>query len=126
MQATSRIQINEARIKELSDAAVKSLEQTAERLKKDVKNAQVIPRDKGNLQGESFFVDTSHCKEGTATLVHATPYARRLYFHPEYNFQKDENPNAKGRWFEDWLKGGVKEDFCQKTFDELYRRNAGL
>lgn len=126
MRVTSTVHISEMRLKELSDAAVKSLEQTADRLKKDVKNAQVIPRDKGNLQGESFFVDTSHCKEGYAILTHATPYARRLYFHPEYNFQKDENPNAKGHWFEDWIPGGEKEDFCKDAFRELYRRNAKL
>ena len=126
MNATSIVKIDQRRLKELSDAVVQSLGGTADRLKKDVKNAQVIPRDKGTLQGESFFVDTSRCDEGVAILAHAEPYARRLYFHPEYNFQTHENPNAKGQWFEDWLPGGSKEDFCSDTFTKLYRRNAGL
>ncbi|PFE42506.1 minor capsid protein [Bacillus cereus] len=29
-----------------------------------------------------------------------TPYARRLYYNPQYNFSKDLNPNAQGLWFE--------------------------
>ena len=34
----------------------------------------------------------------------------------------DENPNAKGEWFEDWLPEGNKSDFVAKTFANLYRR----
>lgn len=137
MNVSSRIVLNHHKIAELTAAAVTSLEQTAEELHKDIQQAQVIPRDTGNLQGEAFFVDYSSCKNGIATLIHATPYARRLYFHPEYNFHQEVwtdkkgkehegNPNAKGRWFEDWLPGGEKEDFCKKAFKEFYRRNAGL
>ena len=126
MKVTSRININQQKLAELSAAAVVSLEQTAEALHTEVVQAQVVPRDTGNLQNEAFFVDCSQCKDGTATLGHTTPYARRLYFHPEYDFQTHENPNAKGKWFEDWLPGGEKEDFCAKAFAKLYRRNAGL
>lgn len=126
MNATSKVRIDRRKIAELTRAAVVSLEQTAEALHTEVIQAQVVPRDTGNLQNEAFFVDTSQCKNGTATLVHSTPYARRLYFHPEYNFQTDENPNAKGKWFEDWLPGGKNEEFCSKTFKALYRRNAKL
>lgn len=126
MKATSKIQIDYRKIAELTGAAVTALEQTAEALHTEVIQAQVVPRDTGNLQNEAFFVDYSHCAEGTATLAHSTPYARRLYYHPEYNFQTHENPNAKGKWFEDWLPGGKNEAFCEKAFKELYRRNAGL
>ena len=126
MNATSIVKINQKKLIELSAAAVVSLEQTAEALHTEVQQAQVVPFDTGNLQNESFFVDTSRCNEGVATLAHATPYARRLYFHPEYNFQTHENPNAKGEWFEDWLPSGSKEDFCSDAFTKLYRRNAGL
>lgn len=37
---------------------------------------------------------------GQGVLTWATPYARRLYYNPQYNFQKDRNPNAGGLWFE--------------------------
>lgn len=80
----------------------------------------------GRLQNESTFVDFRKSNSGMVSIVSSTPYARRLYFHPEYHFDKGENPNAKGRWYEDWLPGGKHEDFCQKAFAELYKRLAGL
>lgn len=80
----------------------------------------------GTLQNDSTFVDYRESNSGIASIVSSTPYARRLYFHPEYHFDKGENPNAKGRWYEDWLPGGKHEDFCQKAFAELYKRLAGL
>ena len=126
MRAASRIKINSTRIKQLTQATVTSLEQTAESLHTEVVQAQVVPFDKGTLQGEAFFVDTSEAKNGKVSLVHSTPYARRLYFHPEYHFKTDENPNAKGEWFEDWLPGGKNEKFASDTFKQKYRRNAGL
>lgn len=78
----------------------------------------------GTLQNESTFVDNSDSSSGRVRIISSTPYARRLYFHPEYHFDKEENPNAQGRWYEPWINGKEKE-FCQKTFAELYRRAAG-
>ena len=126
MKCSSKIKINQAKIRELSKAAIVSLEETAEALHTEVAQAQVVPRDMGALQGEKFFVDYSESSSGKVSLVHEGPYARRLYFHPEYNFRKDENPNAKGKWLEDWCPGGKKENSAPGTFKKLYRRNAGL
>lgn len=80
----------------------------------------------GTLQNESTFVDYRKSNSGVASIVSSTPYARRLYYHPEYHFDKGENPDAKGKWYEDWMPGGKHEDFCQKAFAELYKRLAGL
>ena len=80
----------------------------------------------GHLQNDSTFVDYSGCKFGKATLVSNTPYARRLYFHPEYHFDKGENPHAKGKWLEDWLPGGSKDQDCQKTYKQIYKRITGV
>lgn len=80
----------------------------------------------GTLQNESTFVDYSKSGEGRVELISATPYARRLYFHPEYHFDTGENPNAKGRWLEDWLPGGKKEAFAQEAFNKLFEKEAGL
>lgn len=121
----SKVKLNMPVIRKLTQAQRTALEQTAEALHTEVVQAQVVPRDTGNLQGESFFVDTSESGSGKVSLVHSTPYARRLYFHPEYNVSRDENPNAKGRWFEDWEPGGRYADFAVKTFQELYRRLSG-
>lgn len=115
-----------AAIEKLTNAAVEALEQTAEALHTEIVQEQVIPRDTGTLQGEAFFVDYSKSSKGKVSLVHSTPYARRLYFHPEYKFQTHENPNAKGLWFEDWEPGGKYEEFAEEAFVELYRRIAGL
>lgn len=126
MRATSQVKINSSRIKQLTQAAVTSLEQTAEKLHTEVVQAQVVPFRTGALQNESMFLDRSEAINGKVSLVHSTPYARRVYFHPEYRFKKDENPNAKGKWFEDWMSGGRYENFAPDTFKEIYRRNAGL
>ena len=76
----------------------------------------------GTLQNESTFVDASESASGRISIVSSTPYARRLYFHPEYHFDKGENPNAQGEWYEGWLPGGTYEDFCQKVYKKIYRR----
>lgn len=125
MQVKSTVKINMSRLNELTQAAVVALEQTAEALHTEVVQAQVMPFDTGNLQNESTFVDCSRIREGTVSIVISTPYARRLYYHPEYNFQKDENPNAKGHWFEDWEEGGCKADFVPETFKKIYKKVGG-
>lgn len=131
MQCSSRVTINQGRIKSLSHAAVKALEQTAEALHTEEVQAQVLPREMGTLQGEAFFVDKSESALGRVSLVNSTPYARRLYFHPEYHFHQEPwekgegNPNAKGKWHEDWMPGGSKEDFVPKTFQKILRRMVG-
>lgn len=37
---------------------------------------------------------------GSGILMWDMPYARRLYYNPQYNFSTDRNPNARGLWFE--------------------------
>ena len=37
---------------------------------------------------------------GSGILMWDMPYARRLYYNPQYNFSTDRNPNAQGLWFE--------------------------
>lgn len=126
MRVNSQVKINTARVHQLTKAAVTAVEQTAEALHTEIVQAQVVPRDTGLLQGEAFFVDNSESQRGKVSLVHSTPYARRLYFHPEYHFRTTENPNAKGKWLDDWLPGGKKEMFAPNTFKKMYRRNADI
>lgn len=141
MQVKSTVKMNFPRIQQLTQAAVTALELTGEALHTEIIQAQVVPRMDGALQGEGFFVDYSNCKNGKVTLTHATPYSRRLYYHPEYNFhtgpweeewvdkygkkhhvKHDGNPNAKGKWFEDWEPGGSKADFAPKAFKQFYKK----
>lgn len=126
IKCSSRIKINSLRLKQLSQAQITALEQTAEALHTEVVQAQVMPFDTGNLQNESTFVDTTSSSNGRVQIVSSTPYARRLYYHPEYDFQKYENPFAGGKWFEPWLPGGLYEDFARNTFKRLYKRLGGV
>lgn len=126
MQVKSAVKMNMPRIRQLSQAAVTALEMTVEALHTEVIQAQVMPFDTGHLQGDSFFADYSDSPKGKVQLVTSTPYARRLYFHPEYNFQTDENPNAKGHWFEDWEPGGSKADFAPSVYKKFYKKAGGV
>lgn len=126
INVNSVIKLNLPKIRQLTDAQITALEQTADLLRTEVDQAQVFPRDTGHLQDESTFLDRSESSHGKASIVSSTPYARRLYFHPEYHFQTGENPNARGKWYTDWLPGGKEADFATKAFKEIYRRLTGI
>ena len=126
MRVKSTVKLNMPRIKQLSQAAVTALEMTAEALHTEVVQAQVMPFETGNLQNESTFVDYSESARGKVILVSSTPYARRLYYHPEYNFQTNENSNAQGEWYKDWMPGGSRANFAPKAFKEFYKRVGGV
>jgi hypothetical protein len=67
-----------------------------------------IPKDTGELERSALRASNI----GQGVLRWDTPYARRLYYNPQYNFSKDTNPNAQGLWFEaakaqyksDWIR----------------------
>lgn len=122
----SVIKINQGKIRQLTKAHISALEKTAEALHTEIVQKQVVPFDTGNLQNESTFVDYSNSGRGSCSIVSSNPYARRMYYHPEYNFDKTENLNARGKWFEPWMPGGKYEDFAQRTFKEFYRKEANL
>ncbi len=144
MQVKSSIKLNLPRIRELSQAAVTALELTAEALHTEVLQAQVMPFDTGAMQGEKTFIKAGEvitsvykngqvatntitkAKNGKVSIITTAPQARRLYYHPEYNFQTDENPFASGKWFEPWLPGGVNQDFAKEAFRKFYKRVGGV
>lgn len=127
ISVNSKVNLNFPKIRQLTDAQVTALEQTAKALHTEVVQAQVFPHDTGNLQNESTFVDYSQAGQGKVSLVSTTPYARRLYFHPEYHFHTDANPNAKGKWYEDWIPpSGKASDFAPEAFKKFYKRLTGI
>lgn len=125
MQVKSTVKMDFGKIEKLTKAAVTALEKTAEAVHTDVMQAQVIPFQSGNLQNESTFVDDSLADSGIVSIVSSTPYARRLYFHPEYHFSKEENKNARGNWYEPWIDGS-KKNFAKDAFKHFYREESGL
>ena len=125
VKVSSTIKLNEAKLKELTRQQYISLGQTADAILTDLKDSQTMPFDTGNLQNDSTFLDDSQKDQGRVSIVSSTPYARRLYYHPEYNFRTTNNRNASGKWFEPYISGN-KSDFAVKAFRELFKRNGGL
>lgn len=107
--------VNNAKLKQINAAAEIALIQTAEAVKNDLIQSQTMPFDTGYLQNNSTYVDSSNSSRGVVSIISDTPYARRLYFHPEYNFKRTNNPNAGGMWFEPYINGN-KKDFVKDTF----------
>lgn len=123
--SNARIKLNPSKIRQLSMAQIQSLEKTADSVMEDVKREQVLPFDKGYLKDHTF-VDYSKSSKGEVSIHFSAPYARRLYYHPEFNFSKEEHKNAKGRWLDDYLEGGSKEDFARDRFKAFMRQSGGL
>ncbi|MFQ7318979.1 MAG: hypothetical protein ACLRO0_09410 [Massilimicrobiota timonensis] len=110
----------------LNQAIITSLEQTGDYVLGEVVEAEVMPFDKGILQNESTYVNKENSKSGIVSIVSSTPYARRMYFHPEYNFQTKNNKNAKGRWLEDWTNKGKYADDVRRAYAYFLKKNGGL
>ncbi len=119
-QVTSVVEIHPMQVKKITEAAKSALAQTAEELHGRVLKENVMPRDTGAMEGENTFVDDSGIKRGNVELVTSTPYARRLYYHPEYHFNKEHNPNAGGKWLAPWLKSGKYDGEVEKTYGKIY------
>ncbi|MEE0980752.1 MAG: hypothetical protein U0K91_03635 [Acutalibacteraceae bacterium] len=109
------VKLNMANINGIERKIQSSLKKTGEAVHEDLLHSRTMPFDSGNLQNDSTFVDTSKVRDGEVFVVSDTPYARRLYFHPEYNFSTDENDNAGAEWFEPYISG-KKKDFALKVF----------
>ncbi|MRG87003.1 minor capsid protein [Salinibacillus xinjiangensis] len=66
-----------------------------------------IPKNEGTLE-ESGVIHSQPLR-GKGEVVWNTPYARRLYYNPQYDFSKDKNPEARGLWFEHAKSQHLKE-----------------
>lgn len=114
------IRLDTASIARVSREAQAAALETVAALRGEVITAQVIPFDYGTLQN-SMGTPTQTVREAEIVTTLAAgggdaPYGRRLYFHPEYNFQTANNPNARGLWLEPWLTGGEHANFIPDTF----------
>ena len=120
VQVTSRIELNMSVLNMLDNSQRQAFEQTADATLTELRDRQVMPFDTGNLQNDSTFIDTSQSDK--VSIVSSTPYARRLYFHPEYNFKRGNNANAGGKWFESFLN----DDFIASAYAKLLKQIGGL
>lgn len=120
-----KIDLDRAAIARLVKAVAPAAEKTIDALKTDVVAAQVMPYDLGDMQNNQTFTATDDNGDSIdAHLVTGAPQARRLYFHPEYNFQK-VNTNAGGEWLKPWING-ERKDFLKDTFAEMYKKESGV
>lgn len=120
----SWVSLNYGRLELLDQIALSALQLTAEALHTEVVNSQVMPFDTGNMQNAQTYVDTTDLPDGNVSIVTGSPQARRLYYHPEYDFQTVNNSNARGLWYDPWIDGPYK-DFCPKTFAAFMEQLGG-
>ena len=118
-----KITYNTKNINMINDIAKDALLDTAEAIKTDLIQSQTMPFDSGVMQNDSTFVDDKRIIKGIARLVTDTLYARKVYFDPEITIHqdKDKNPNAKQRWFDDYISG-EKKNLPFKYFQQMVRR----
>lgn len=114
--------INHGKVKAIDDAMQKALVQSMRNLRNDLIQSETMPFDVGEMQNRSTSLDESKKATGRVRLNTDTPYARRLYFHPEYNYSKEKNKNAQGRWLDTYLNG-KKKDFVSKEFKRLLKQS---
>lgn len=124
MDCDFKFELNEAMIAKIEKAQTEALKQTGHTLLTDMVQKQVMPFDTGEMQNNRTFVETP--SEQEVVIRTSAPQARRLYFHPEYNFQQGKNKNAGGRWFDRYLPGGADEKLPAQHFAFNLRRRLGL
>ena len=120
VQVTGRVELNMSVLNMLDNAQFEALAQTADATLTELRDRQVMPFDTGNLQNDSTFVDDS--QKDKVSIVSSTPYARRLYYHPEYNYRRGNNSNAGGKWFDSFLN----DDFIKSAYARLLKQKGGL
>ena len=113
----AKINWNQTVLKGIETGSKQALFQTGEALHTEIVQAQVMPFDTGTLQNTSTFVE--RVDENHVALKTTAPYAARLYYHPEYNFNTSANRSAGGRWMKNWLDGVWVKEVYLKIFHKL-------
>ena len=96
-------------LKALKDSQIIAIKKTAMKMLAEKVDDQQIPMDEGTLQNVLTDVDDSAARRGEVQIVSQGPYAARLYYNPQYNFNHQFNVNARGEWWEDFLTGSKKD-----------------
>lgn len=120
MKIKVNVILNQANINKIQQAMEKALPLTMEAMKTEIMTMQVVPKEIGDLE-ESAVVGVN---EGKGFISYNTPYARRLYYNPQYNFRTDKNPNAQGRWLDPFIHGAKKE-WLAMAFGTFLKQQSG-
>lgn len=125
------IKLDHNAIREIENAARKAAVAAMEKLYKDLKDSETMPFAGGDMQNDQTYVavdgeDTVNGEDVYfVTLVTGSPQARRLYYHPEYQFQQGHNDNAGGLWLEPYINGD-KKDFVRTEFTKIFKEKSGI
>jgi len=119
------IRLDHNAIRVIENAAGQAAVVAMEELYKDLKNSKTIPFDSGDMQNNQTYVAFDGEEVYFVSLVTGSPQARRLYYHPEYQFQQGHNDNAGGLWLEPYINGD-KKDFVQTEFTKIFKEKIGL
>lgn len=116
-----KVKMDHAKLGKLTSAQIKACRAVAAKMLAEKIDQQQIPFKEGTLQNIATDVDDSAAKNGTISIVSRTPYAERLYMHPEYNFNHAFNSNAQGEWWEDYITGDRKNR-PEKLYKYFYKK----
>lgn len=84
-----------------------------------------MPFDTGNLQNESTFADYANLAEGETKSYRVHRMPDGCIFIPNIISAVRKHVAAR-KWLAPWLKGGARQNFCQKAFARFYKQEAGL
>jgi hypothetical protein len=117
MKVNVKVTLNKQALAKLDKIQAQAVEMTAEAVKTDIVTTAVVPKQLGELERSGHVVN----EPKKSSIVFDTPYARRIYWHPEYTFRRDKNPNAQGKWMEAY-HAGDKREFVKDTFAKFVRQ----
>lgn len=120
MKVKVSVKLDSNKLKFLAEMQKKAIELTCEAVLSDIKTSEVVPKDTGTLE-DSGFVDLTEINYGVCRIIFDTPYARRMYWHPEYNFRHDKNINAQGKWMQTYIDGS-KQQFVINTYEKFMKQ----
>lgn len=115
-----KVTIYPSAIKQLESAKKKAFGATVEAVLSDIKASAVVPEDTGALEDSGFTL----IEDMVAYIIFDTPYGRRLYWHPEFNFRTDKNANAQGLWMQTYIDG-EKNSFVKNTYKKYLKQFGG-
>lgn len=110
------IELDYRAIQGVENAIRTSAQEAVEAVMSDLVNSETMPFDTGDMQNNQTFIDTD---ENRVSIVTGSPQARRLYYHPEYNFQRGKNKNAGALWLEPYINGDKKDLLLDEYTERL-------
>jgi hypothetical protein len=118
------VKMDKVALGKIKAAQIQAFRATATKIKGEKIDSQEIPFNKGTLQNVYTDIDDTAATKGQIVISSKGPYAQRLYYNPQFNFNHEFNANAKGEWWEDWLTGKNK-DRANKIFEYFYKKYSG-